>query len=333
MNTPGRRARAGLIVVLLVSAPALSQPSNSPSSLSPEPGTLDYYVAAARELSPAADVARLNLEVARARAEGAGSLPDPSVTYGHYFRDVETRVGPQVARFGVRQMIPLFGKRGLARSAAEHRAESAAARTDAALLDVELGVTRAFAEYAYLARAVEITSERLRLLQSLEDIVRVRYANGEVSYTDVMRARIALAQTEDALASHIERRAAASSRLAASVGMPDDPELPWPPAIPDATALPEESALSRFSQDSPDLRALESEVEVARDERGLAGRDFLPDLTLGVDYVVTDDATMPVLESGKDAVMGMATVDIPLWFGKHKADIRATEAALRASER
>jgi cobalt-zinc-cadmium efflux system outer membrane protein len=324
---------ASVLLVLALSATAASQPTDRPVEDAPEPGSLSYYIAMAHELSPAAEQARMSLEAAEARADVAGSLPDPMVTYGHYFEEVETRVGPQVARFGVRQMIPLFGKRGLARSAAEHRAESASARTQAALLDVEVNVTRAFADYAYLARAVEITQERLRLLESLEEVVRTRYASGEVPYSDVMRARIALARMDNALASHLDRRATASSMLAAAVGLPDDQPLPWPTDIPYPEGVSEDSALERFTEDSPDLRMLDSDVEAADSERKLAGRSYLPDLTLGLDYIVTDEAAMPVPESGKDPIIGMATIDIPLWFGKHSAGIKAAEASLRAAER
>jgi outer membrane protein, heavy metal efflux system len=301
------------------------QPSNAP--------TLTYYLDRAREMSPAAAAAKSRSDAARATADGAGSLPDPSVTYGYYFEDVQTKVGPQVARFGVRQMIPLFGKRGLAKSAANHGADAADARTRAAILDVQVGVARAYAEYAYLGRAVAVTQERVHLFESLEEVVREAYAAGNAPYRDLMSAHISLAEMRDELASRLDKRAAVSSMLAAAVGLPDDPELPWPASVPDVSPVSEEDALARFRAGSPDLQQLDSNVAMARDKRSLAVRGYLPDLTLGVDYIVTDEAPAPVEGSGEDPIIGMATLSVPLWLGKHSADVRAANAALTASER
>jgi outer membrane protein TolC len=331
MKTAIRRVGACLAAFAVMTASASSQQTSS-SPADSEPGTLGYYLAAAR-VSPAREEAEQRLEAAEARADLAGSLPDPTFTYGHYFEEVETRVGPQVARLGVRQTIPLFGKRGLAKSAAEVRAQAEGARLAATALDVELAVTRAYAEYAYLARAVEIMAERLRLLESLEEAVRTRYSDGDATFGDLMSARIALARMEDALVSQSSRRDAASSMLAAAAGLPDDRPLPWPVSIPDPKAISEDRALELFKQGSPDLSILDAEVEAARQERALAGRAYLPDLTLGVDYLRTDEAAVPVPESGKDPIIGTATVSVPLWLGKNSAGVRAADATLHAAER
>jgi outer membrane protein TolC len=318
--------------MLLLAAPSSAHQADTLPA-EPESGTLAHYLREAIKLSPAADEAAHRREAAEARADLAGALPDPAVTYGHYFQEVETRVGPQVARFGVRQVIPLFGKRGLARDIAESRAEAESARYTAATLDVEVDVTRAYAEYAYVTRAREIVAERLMFLRSLEEVVRRMYSDGERSYGDLMDARIALARMEDALASSSARIAVASARLAAAVGLPDDVHLPLADSMPDVGRIEEEDALRLFERMSPDLRMLDAEVEAAGKARTLAGRAYLPDLTLGVDYVRTDEAAAPVRGSGDDPIIGMATISLPLWLGKNRAGVRAAEAELAAAER
>jgi outer membrane protein TolC len=260
-------------------------------------------------------------------------LPDPTVSYGHYFEEVETRVGPQTHRVGVRQRLPWFGKLSVAKDAALERAAAASERLRATRLDVAARVTRAFAEYAYLAEAVRVTEERHVLLTSLEAATRTRYATGEASYGELMKARISAARVEDALASIRGRRAAASSGLAAAVGLSDDPMLPWPDAIPDAAVPVTSGVIELIEERGPDILALEHELGAARHDRQLAGQAFVPDLTLGVDYIATDDAGMPVDESGKDALIGTASVSVPLWFGQHTAAVRQAEAVLEAMER
>ena len=296
-------------------------------------GLLADYLRAAESLSPSIAGAQAAHEAALAGAAGAGWLPDPTVSYGHYFEQVETRVGPQTHRVGVRQRLPWFGKLLLAKGAARERAAGASERLRATRLTVAAGVTRAFADYAYLAGALRVTEERHVLLASLEEVTRTRYSTGEASYGDMMKAQISVARTEDSLASLRARRDPASARLAAAVGLGNGVLLPWPEEIPDTAAPTTSAAMEFFEEHGPDIRALGHDVEAARYERRLAGQAFVPDLTLGVDYIATDDGGMPVDESGKDPLIGTASVSVPLWFGKHSAAVRQAEATLQATER
>lgn len=255
------------------------------------------------------------------------------LSYGHYFEEVETRVGPQVYRLGVRQKLPWFGKLSLAEDAERARATAASERLRAVRLDVAVSVTRAFAEYAYLGRAIEVTEERLSLLGALDAVVRSSYSSGSASYGDVMKAQIGLARAEDSLASLLSRTDAASSRLAATVGIREAGELPMPAAIPDAGAVPDAFDADLFEASNPDLLALRHEAEAARHELRLSRRAFFPDLTVGVDYIETDDASMPIDDSGKDPLIGVASINLPLWFGKQAAGVRQADSTLEARER
>ena len=116
-------------------------------------GSLAGYLRAVEELSPSIARALSGHEAALAGAQRVGWLPDPTVSYGYYFEGVETRVGPQTHRVGVRQRLPWFGKLFVAKDAGGERAAAASERLRAARLDVAVHVTRAFADYAYLAVA------------------------------------------------------------------------------------------------------------------------------------------------------------------------------------
>jgi cobalt-zinc-cadmium efflux system outer membrane protein len=301
-----------------------------------EPGTLGYYLELGREVSPSLDSARARSAAKRERARYAGGLPEPVLTYGHYFESVETRVGPQTRRLGVRQTVPLFGKLGLARRAAEARADAEAERARATGLDVDLAVTRAYAEYHYLSVAADVVAERLILLAGLEAVVRESYSAGGASYSDLMSAQIAVASAEDRLASLREQRGAASASLSAAVGIGIDNDLPLSGSLPVRAVPSNEEARSMFDEGNPDLKALDLEVEAAGRERSRAARGFLPDVTLGVDYIETGETGLPVSDSGKDPVIGVATVNLPIWFGQTRARVReaaSVEAAVDGRRR
>jgi len=82
------------------------------------------------------------------------------------------------------------------------------------------------------------------------------------------------------------------------------------------------------------LAALRHRTEAARSASRLAGRGRLPDLTLGVDWIQVDGASRPNVEdSGQDAVMVTASVNLPLWFGAEGSERSSARARTVASER
>jgi len=323
----------GTLTTVMLALSLMWAPAGAAPPATDLDGTLEGYLELALTSSPALKAARARYAGAEALVGRVGALPDPVLSYGHYFEEVETRVGPQVYRLGVRQRLPWFGKLSLAEDAARERAAAERELLRVARLDVELSVTRAFAEYAYLAQAIEITEERAGLLKVLDEVVRTAYSSGNASYGDVMKAQIGLARVEDSLASLVSRAPAASSRLAAAVGVRVGGELPRPLVIPRVHDPGEALEAAAFELLSPDLLALRHQTEAARYEQRLARRGALPDLTLGIDYIATDDALMPVEDSGKDPLVGIASISVPLWFGKHAAAARQAGAAATASER
>jgi cobalt-zinc-cadmium efflux system outer membrane protein len=286
----------------------------------------------AESRSAALKAAEARWEAADAGIATVGSLPDPVVSYGYFLEEVETRVGPQTQRFGVRQTLPLFGKIGLAKAAAGAAAAAQHERYRAARLALAAEVTAAYAEYAYLARATEIVGARLELVRALGAAARARYSAGDAPYADVARAEIELARMENELETMSARRAPASARLAAAMSLDTDAVLPWPEEMPAFDISPSGDEARRLLEErNPEFRAVGFEVDRAAEAARLARRRYFPDLTVGFDYILTDEAAMPVEDSGKDPIVAVASISVPLWFGKHSGAARAARASSTAA--
>ncbi len=288
-------------------------------------------MAVADSSNPAALAAWHQWLAALGAAHGAGSLPDPMMTFGHSITPVETRVGPQEERIGLRQMVPWFGKLRLKSEAATAVADAAYQRYRRVAADVEYEVTEAYAEYANLKITIEILERRASLLADLEAAVRARYASGDSPYSDLMRAGIERAKVEDRLAAAHARRRPASARLEAAMGIEPGEMLPWPVDIPTIDASGLRDSTGAAGRRSPEVLMFESEEAGADRARSLARRGYFPDLTLGIDYIVTGEAAMPVDDSGKDPLSVSASIGIPLWFGKHVGAVREQSERLVAA--
>ncbi|MHC4639947.1 MAG: TolC family protein [Planctomycetota bacterium] len=71
---------------------------------------------------------------------------------------------------------------------------------------------------------------------------------------------------------------------------------------------------------NPELRALDFELESAKSRVELAKKKFYPDIGVGVDWIQTDSALMAgTRDSGKDPVVLMFSMNLPIWRDSYKA--------------
>jgi cobalt-zinc-cadmium efflux system outer membrane protein len=266
----------------------------------------------------------------------AEALPDPKFTYGYYISEVETRVGPQKHRFGIMQMFPWFGKIEARTDAAASAAKAARQRYEAAKLKLFFEVKDAYYEYAYLAAAVDIAKENLELIKHFEEVARTKYAAATAGHPDVIRAQVELAKLEDHLKTLEELRKPISARLNAVLNRQSFEILPWPQKeIFQKADVNRNQLIESLRARNPELSALDFETEAARHRIELAKKNFWPDIGVGVDWIVTDEAIMPgVRDSGKDPVILMFTMNLPIWRDSYKAaELQAKAETARATQR
>ena len=312
-------------------ASAASRPGRPPELK--RNATLPDYLAYAAVTNPGLEAAFHRWRAAVERVPQARALPDPRLSFGWFVREVETRVGAQRAKIGVSQMFPWKGKRGLRGEVALHAAEAANARYEAVKLALFHRVKRTYWRYWFLSRAVAVTEENLKLLGQLESVARAKYAVGSAPQSAVVKAQLELGRLEDRLKALRDLRRPRSARLRAALGAPSGGPLPWPKKAPgsDAVDVTFERVSAWLRENNPELRA--AEAAVARAEAGvaLAVRSGYPDLGIGLDYVFTGEAGMGGADSGKDPIIAMFSVSLPLARSKYRAAERQAEAERAAA--
>lgn len=260
----------------------------------------------------------------------AKSLPDPKFTYGYFIEEVETRVGPQRHRFEIMQNFPWFGVIEARRDRAAAKAKAAYKKYEAKKLELFEQVKYAFYEYAYLARAIEITKQNLELVTYFEDIARNRYTAAITSHPDIIRAQIEMAVLEDRLQSLKELRPAITAKLNSILNRNASSDLPWPetPQYPQVD-FDFSQLYEVIIRNNPDLQAIDYEIEAARSAEKLAKKKSYPNFGVGIGYIDTAHARASgVNDSGKDPIMGMISLTLPIWTDNYKAAQRQARAKL-----
>ena len=314
--------------------PAVSQESDSPRF--PNHPELPDYLAWAAMNNPAVARATGRADALRGTARAAGALPDLKFGWGEMIVPVETRTGPQQRVFSLSQSIPWFGTLGLKESEIEARAEAAQEGARVQLLRVHQEIRAAWYELAYLQGAIRIITGNLDLAKQIETASRSAYEAGPGSFADVLTAEIDREKLQTRLAGLADRRRPAAAILNLASGLEAGrvvPDIPSISMIPAGVSLPAGEILWTLLQEhNPELTALRLEMESRRQGVDLAGKAGYPDLTLGVDYIMTGDARIDgVPDSGQDPVIARVGVSIPLWGGKAGAQKEASAGWLRSA--
>jgi outer membrane protein TolC len=321
-----RQARKIIILILLVLISS-TKASDDANSLKELPDYLGYAALNNAQLKAKFEQWKAALE----QIPQAKALDDPKFTYSYFIEEVETRVGPQRNKFGIMQTFPWFGEIEARADAASAKANVAKEQYQAEKLKLFQNVKDAFYEFSYLATAIEIANENLELLKHFEEVARTKYRSSEATHPDVIRAQIELATLEDILKSLEKFREPTVARLNSILNRKADTKLQWPrKEQPIEVEIIRKDIIEKVIRANPELAKLDWQREAAKAEVELAKKKFYPDIGVGVDWIQTDGASMPgVRDSGKDPVVLMFSMNIPLWHDSYKAAERQAQANVR----
>ena len=290
-----------------------------------EQSKLSDYLTYAALNNPGLEAAFNRWKAALERVPQVRSLPDPRFNYRYFVEQVETRVGAQKQAFGIAQMFPWFGKLKLRGDAATDAAHAAGQRYETAKLKLFFRVKDTYYEYYYLARAIAIVEENIQLVKNFESVARTRYKAAVGKHPAVIRAQVELGKLEDRLKTLQDLRGPIVAKLNAALNRPAEASLLWPKQIEEeSVSFTDQQLLGWMANSNPELRALEFEIAKSRTKIDLAKKDYYPDITFGMDFIDTADATgaMSPSDSGKDPVIAMFSVNIPIWREKLEAGVR-----------
>ncbi len=287
--------------------------------------------------SPALAASYARWKAATHRISGARRLPDPMVSYAYFIRSVETRVGPQRHRVGLRQRLPWPTAVSAGGEAAALAARAASERFEAEALAVERRVVEAYYRLWRIRRSHALLVQQDELLEALVESVRARVEVGQADVGDLAQLDLRVERHHDHRDRHHQDEVAAAAALRAAVGVGPEVAVPTsepPPAVSEPAS--DEESLLAMARRHPGVTAFERDAEAhdaAADSEAARG---LPSFELGFDWIETGDAAMPgVQDSGKDPLVVSLAVSVPLWYGTYDdaADARRAEAVAARADR
>ena len=132
---------------------------------------LPEHLAQAAELNPGVAARYAEFEAAMKRSAQVRGLPDPSLSIGYFISPVETRIGPQRARFSLTQMFPWFGTLGAQADVADRLAEAKYAAFLEARNELFFKVRAAYYPLYELDRLIALERDDLDILKTYAQLL------------------------------------------------------------------------------------------------------------------------------------------------------------------
>lgn len=309
---PGCRGLGGFVFVFLFGITGHSQ-------------TLEDYLQIAAERNPQIRSSYAQFEAAMQRAPQVASLEDPTLTMSAFGTMMETRLGPQMARFTLMQMFPWFGTLKAREDVASLMAEAAFQEYLDQRNQVFYELKSVYAEIYALEKTLQLKEENIKILDSYRELALSRFRGGSSPMVNVVRVDIkrdeAITEIELLRDSKIPLQTRFNLMLRRDVGEGV--------IVQDSLTLKDLSITSETQplfDEHPIITRLERQRLAYEAEQTLAQKEGLPKIGLGVDYNVIGKRTDANPEmNGQDAVMPMVSVTLPIFRKKIKAAVKEAE--------
>ncbi|MAX79801.1 MAG: transporter [Crocinitomicaceae bacterium] len=299
------------IIIIIFTAFGFSTLTNAQS--------LDDYFKLAAENNPGLQAKYKSFEAAMQKVTQVSSLPDPNLSFGYFVSPVETRVGPQRARFSLTQMFPWFGTLKAQENAATLMAEAKYQEFLDARNKLYYQVSASYYPLYELQKLISIEEENQRILSSYKEIATIQFQNDKGSMVDVLRVDIMLKDATTNLSILEQKQKPLVTRFNKLLNRSDDDNI----VVRDSLftfSLPANYRKDSLLASNPILDELELKIEASKASEQAAIKQGLPKLGVGLDYVIVGQRTdMSVPDNGKDAFMPMVSVSLPIFRGKYKA--------------
>ncbi|CAM3945135.1 MULTISPECIES: TolC family protein [Flavobacterium] len=276
----------------------------------------DYYTIAA-ENNPELKAKYKEFEAAMQKIPQVSSLPDPNLSMGYFISPVETRLGPQNMRFSLSQMFPWFGTLKAQKNATTLMAESKYQAFLNAKNQLYSQVATVYYPLYELLKLKDIEQENIKILESYKNIATSKFENGKGSLVDVLRVDIMLKDAQANLEILTKKEPALTSWLNSILNRKYNEKIVISKDL-QIMELPIEYRKDSIAS-NPILQELELKKQASEVATEVARKQGLPKLGLGLDYVLVGKGMNNFPDSGKDIIMPMVSVSLPIFRKKYNA--------------
>ncbi|RLD26665.1 MAG: TolC family protein [Bacteroidetes bacterium] len=285
---------------------------------------LETLIEEALENNPEVQKFQLQYSIASEKTEEVNTIPNTEFGVGYFVSEPETRTGAQKAKVSVKQMVPWFGSI----TARENYVSSLA---DAKYQDIVIAkrklvasVSQSYYNLYALQAKQQVLGENIDLLETYETMALTSVTTGKASAVDVLRLQMRQNELERL------RQVLAHDYLAEQTFFNKllNREGSMVVEVINELTIPLENALVNLQdlQLHPELTKYDKLYLSIEQSELLNQKESSPMFGFGLDYIaVAERPDMSFSDNGKDIVMPMVSLSIPLFNKKYRSQSKQNE--------
>ena len=290
--------------------------------------SLEHYLSLALSNNPQLQALNMRYEIAEEKINQAAAVPKPTFGAGYFASEPETRTGPQRFKLSVSQMLPWFGtlkaRQDYARSLVETEG------LDRLIVERQLALSLAQSYYRLYGyqQKMHIIEKAIELFKSYEALTLKAVENGSASVVNVLQLQIEQNKLSEEFLKIQEFEKA--EEVAFANLLSDDSfegiQFSEMLEIPLEDLLHEQSRLAV----NPEILKYDKLFAAVQQSEIVNQKEAQPSLGLGLDYIAVQQRSDVLLnENGKDILMPMLKLSVPLFKSKHSSVAQQLELRQR----
>lgn len=245
------------------------------------------------------------------------ALPNTQFGFGYFASEPETRTGAQRFKLSVKQMIPWFGsitsRQNYMNSLADAKFEDIAISKRKLIASVSQGYYDLFT----IREKQDILKKNVALLKTYETMALTSVETGKATAVDVLKLQIRQNDLEQLIEVLEQQFLSQQTKLNTLLNRKKDIEI----EVLDSLVMP--NSLEAIGTDlslHPELLKYDKLYKSVEQSEILNQKEQKPMIGFGLDYVaVSERPNMSFSDNGKDVVMPMVSLSIPIFNKKYSS--------------
>jgi len=286
---------------------------------------LQSYINFAIANNPELKAMDLKYQQALEMVSQAKALPDPNFSAGVFVQPIETRIGAQKAKLSLSQMFPWFGTLGAKEQQASLQAHAQYLNYLDAKSKLEMNVRLSYLDLILMDRKIFFTQKRVEVLSLLEKQSLIQFENNQLSMVNVLYVQMLKEELISMLGLFQDKKQTLQSafnkllnrNLITAVDLPADNSF-----LVQAIPLDADFSFDKHTR----IDSWEAMKKASSFGEKAAKLNGLPKFGVGIDYaIIAERSDMNVADNGRDAIMSMISVSIPLFRKKYKSAVKVNQ--------
>ena len=280
--------------------------------------SLEEYLQIAEMNNPKIQKFELQYNIASEKINEVNTLPNTQVGVGYFVSEPETRTGAQRFKISAKQMIPWFGtitaRENYANSLADAKYEDIAI----AKRKLVASVSKSYYNLYTLKNKQDVLAENIKLLTTYETLALTSVEVGKASVVDVLQLQMRQNELEQLkqvlMQQYLAEQTVFNKLLNRDKRTPID--------VISELKIPSESNPMNSENLAlhPELIKYDKLYQSVEQSELLNQKESSPMLGFGLDYIaVSERPDMSFSDNGKDIVMPMLSISIPVFNKKYKS--------------